>query len=133
VPSSHPTATRPRPAEQQVTRPAISAGMEGAPPPLPRPAAFSSKNLNLHHWYMLGREGADREGTGIELRAGRRKEGERGEEERPLVRHDWTDRVGLRLREVVLPHQVMIRFRMEHDIVAVGPIAQRSMSAAIRL
>ena len=38
MPSSHPTATRPRPPEQQVTRPAISAGTAAAddPPPLPR-------------------------------------------------------------------------------------------------
>jgi hypothetical protein len=59
------------------------------------------------------------------------REGERGEAAFGRAR-DWTDRVGLRLREVVPPHQVTIRFRMEHDIGALGRIAQRSMSAAVR-
>jgi hypothetical protein len=37
------------PPEQQVIQHAISAGTDGAPPPPPRPAAFSSKNSDLRH------------------------------------------------------------------------------------
>ena len=86
MPSSHPTATRPRPPEQQVTRPAISAGTAAAddppPPPPPRPAAFSSKNSNLRHWYMPGRRGAAGSGAGEAARVGSGSAVDGGEQER---------------------------------------------------